>query len=330
MKTTLSDPTPLCLSLFVQYEENIEKARRLFFDHMIREYGSHIGAKVQEKFLLKVNSSTSPLQGEMLPWFLLKLFPPGTIHESKTKWENKLIAWYALYMAVVVVDDTIDQDMKTDFEILMPLIAEAGPHLIETKYSRRAVNGQINDMHKKPNGEKNAFIGALINQMFEENGVPNFRLRNFLLGREVLELFQFLDDIADADWDFRHQHPSILFTKKMIDSGHSTFSMDELPHNKKSFEKLFTLCKDKNFSLLIERQFRTKSAVAREFVSHLLQRQKEVGVDYSIDFSIEIDYFKNLAHELQVFATYISNSIEQDPFPEIEFKQKLKVFAHSS
>jgi len=230
---TISEQKPLCMGLYTLYEADIQRARQALLTHMNKHYGTSIGVEIMEILYRRIQNSTTPLQGEMWPQFLKRIFPMKSANE--TRFYHCTLAWYALYMSVVIVDDMIDKGSNVNgIKLLMPLLVEASPLTADADSSRRAVIGQLADIARRPNPEKNAFIASLAKEAIKFSFLSDFMsdkpkasvitsLKNFLCGPGMMLISQVLDDIGDFEEDLRRGHPSLLVNETMLAKKHLPF-----------------------------------------------------------------------------------------------------------
>ncbi len=325
MKTAAvnSETKPLSLKLYTLYEGDILRSRKAFLDYMEKIYGEEVAGKVRKMLNQRIEFSKSPLLGEMWPWFLERVFvvrsERGTLGFGTTLNELReprlmklVIQWYALYLAIVHVDDSVDLSIRTDFEILLPLIAEAGPLIADTEFARKSVIGQLSDMRKKPNANKNAFMGILVEKVAELSNHRDEKLEKGISGIEMMSLFQILDDIGDVDEDLRHRHPSFIINQKMARSGHDSFA-----------------------ALLTDDEFASgaviNSLIAVKYEAVMLQdllekHSKKAG----IDLEMEVHYFESVADELNSLTNFIRLAVGEKDFPVRELKIRMEEVSSST
>lgn len=220
MQTTQT--TPLCMSLYVQYEANIAKARGSLFHYLQRRYSSEVAEMAKSYLENRIEKSRTPLSGEMFPWMLRSIFPLRG-KDAETKFNTLLIEWLCVYLLVTMIDDEMDEGTKAKGVILMPLILESKDYIAATD-AHVGVMAQIKGaIFKTPNHEKNIFLRTFVKKINAISAYPNEELVDVLGGSPMMKFSQYCDDIADVDDDLHRMRVSSMIKPYMIETKNKMF-----------------------------------------------------------------------------------------------------------
>ncbi len=210
---------------YYQHESIILETRKKLYSKLVT-YDFNIAVQVQKILENRVNSTSSPLMGELYPCIINELVP-GLKKEVAL---DIAVSWLATYLLIIIVDNSHDKEEEINGIIFAALHLEASKLLlfisnkewIEKFYQAalEAMQGQIKDIKLqkvtnhdeeklKTAKQKNKILSALaiVYASHLDEKKANFITDvtdSFLLG------FQMLDDMLDFESDYHEKNRTFL------------------------------------------------------------------------------------------------------------------------
>jgi hypothetical protein len=255
--TAISEP--LCLTLYSHYKENIETAREKFYKHLTTKYNETIGRAAKQRLEERVNSSPTPLFGEMLPWMLRKIFPIYS-NEPSEQFDKILIEWLSFYLLQVLLNK------KTKSSILMPLMAEASAY-IATENWKMVARVCMDETKESHTYNKNLCIETLAGKISEQSAYADSSLVGHLTESHMLHFVLASDDMANIGEDLSFRRTSSVIKKYMLDTAHIFF------------ESLLCDLKQRQLEHDIADPLRSFSNHAKTIAIMINEREREINRD---------------------------------------------------